>query len=228
MTTTALVIENDPRLGLGRASEWLTEAGMELDFVRPHAGDAVPKSAGGHDALIALGGAGEPERAEELTGLLKCAVADSTPALALGSSAQLLAAAFGGRIEPSSEPQGARMLAKRDEAGRDALFGSAPMTLDVICWRTEELVSLPEEATLLAASPYGALEVFRIRQTAWGVQSHFELAPEQLARLESFDEAHLERARRVDEHIVETWRPILQRFVRIAAGELRELPVIDG
>lgn len=226
--TTALVIENDPRLGLGRASEWLAEAGMEFDVVRPHAGDAVPKSAGGHEALIALGGTRSAEWAEELTGLLECAVADSTPTLALCSSSQLLAGAFGGDIEPCAEPQGARMLAKRDEAGRDALFGPAPMTLDVICWRAYELVSLPEEATLLAASPYGALEVFRLRQTAWGVQSHFELAPEQLAEFESFDEEHLEKARKVDGHIVEAWRPILQRFARIAAGERRELPVIDA
>ncbi|GAB4000371.1 hypothetical protein GCM10029992_32060 [Glycomyces albus] len=201
---------------------------MEFDVVRPHAGDAVPVSAGGHEALIALGGTRSAEWAEELTGLLECAVADSTPTLALCTSSQLLAGAFGGDIEPCSEPQGARMLAKRDEAGWDTLFGPAPMTLDAICWRDYELVRLPEEATLLAASPYGALEVFRIRQTAWGVQSHFELAPEQLAEFESFDEALLEKARKVDEHIVEAWRPILQRFARIAAGERRELPVIDA
>ncbi|GAB3227596.1 type 1 glutamine amidotransferase [Glycomyces halotolerans] len=226
--TTALVIENDPAQGLGRVADWLAEAGMGFDVVRSHAGETVPRSAGGHDALIALGGGRGKEWADELAGLLECAVADSTPTLALCSSARALAAVFGGIVEPSDEPAGPRMLAKRDEAGRDILFGTAPMTIDVIRWRTQELTALPEEATLLAASPYGALEVFRIRDAAWGVQSHFEFTPDRLSALGAFDDDALAKAREVDEHIVETWRPIVQRFARVAAGERRELPVVDA
>ena len=228
MTTTALIIENDPALGLGRAGDWLAEAGMEFDVVRPHAGDPVPRSAGGHEALIALGGTRSRDWAEELAGLLEVAVADSTPTLALCTSSQLLAGAFGGQIEPSEGPGGARMLAKRDAAGQDILFGPAPMTIDVVAWRAYELVSLPEEATLLAASPYGALEIFRIGDGAWGIQSHFELTPDQLAGFESFDAEHLDKAREVDEHIVATWKPIVQRFARLATGERRALPVVDA
>ncbi len=201
---------------------------MELDVVRPHAGDAVPRTPGGHEALIALGGTRSREWAEELTGLLECAVADSTPTLALCSAAQMLAAAFGGSVEPSDDPAGPRMLAKRDAAGQDLLFGPAPMTIDVISWSANRLVSLPEEATLLAASPYGALEVFRVRAAAWGVQSHFEFTADQLAGFSAFDEAALAKVADVDEHIVETWRPILQRFARVAAGERRALPVVDA
>ncbi len=227
MVTTALVIENDPAQGLGRAAEWLVEAGMELDTVRPHLGEAVPNSAGGHDALIALGGGRGKDWSDDLTGLMETAVADTTPVFAICSSARMLAASFGGRIEDREEPFGPRMLAKRDAAGRDMIFGPAPMTLDVIRWRRQELVELPPEATLLAASPQGALEVFRIRDTAWGVQSHFEFTPEQLAGFGAFDDYALAKAAEVDEHIVATWKPILQRFARVAAGGRKSLPVID-
>jgi GMP synthase (glutamine-hydrolysing) len=228
VTTTALVIENDPAQGLGRAAAWLAEAGMELDTVRPHLGEAVPYSAGGHEALIALGGGSGKEWSDDLTGLMETAVADATPTLAVCSSSRLLAVAFGGAVEDRDEPFGPRMLAKRDAAGRDLVFGPAPMTIDVIRWRRRELVELPPEATLLASSPQGALEVFRIRDTAWGVQSHFEFTPEQLAGFGAFDEDALAKAAEVDEHIVATWKPILQRFARVAAGERKALPVIDA
>lgn len=222
------MIENDPAQGLGRAAAWLAEAGMELDTVRPHLGEAVPNSAGGHEALIALGGGRGKDWGEDLTGLMATAVADATPTLAICSSSRMLAAAFGGRVEDSDAPNGPRMLAKRDAAGRDLVFGPAPMTIDVIRWRRQELVELPEEATLLASSPQGALEVFRLRDAAWGVQSHFEFTPDQLADFGGFDEAALARAAAVDEHIVATWRPIIQRFARVAAGERKALPVIDA
>jgi GMP synthase-like glutamine amidotransferase len=225
--TTALVIENDPAQGLGRAAAWLAEAGMELDTVRPHLGEAVPNSAGGHEALIALGGGRGKDWSDDLAGLMETAVADTTPVFAICSSARTLAATFGGRVEDRDEPFGPRMLAKRDAAAHDLIFGPSPMTLDVIRWRRQELVELPDEATLLAASPQGALEVFRIRDTAWGVQSHFEFTPEQLAGFGAFDEAALAKAARVDEHIVATWKPILQRFAKVAAGEKKALPVID-
>ncbi|SDD37100.1 type 1 glutamine amidotransferase [Glycomyces harbinensis] len=226
--TTALVIENDPAQGLGRAAAWLAEAGMELDTVRPHLGEAVPISAGGHEALIALGGGRGKDWSDDLSGLMQTAVADTTPTFAICSSSRMLATAFGGAVEDSDAPFGPRMLAKRDAAGRDLVFGPAPMTIDVIRWRRQELVELPPDATLLAASPQGALEIFRIRDNAWGIQSHFEFTPEQLAGFGGFDEHALAKAAQVDEHIVATWKPILQRFARVAAGERRALPIIDA
>nr|WP_255672183.1 hypothetical protein [Glycomyces amatae] len=201
---------------------------MELDTVRPHLGEAVPYSAGGHEALIALGGGRGKDWSGDLAGLMETAVADATPTLAVCSSSRLLATAFGGAVEDRDEPFGPRMLAKRDAAGRDLVFGPAPMTIDVFRWRRQELVALPEDATLLAASPQGALEIFRVRDSAWGVQSHFEFTPEQLAGFGVFDEAVLAKAAEVDEHIVATWKPILQRFARVAAGERKALPVIDA
>jgi GMP synthase (glutamine-hydrolysing) len=226
--TTALVIENHPGQGLGRAADWLREAGMELDVVRPHAGDLVPRTAGGHDAFIALGGGRGAEWSDELAGLLETAVADSTPTFAICSSARLLGTVFGGRVEEVDGEPGPRLIAKRDAAGRDLVFGPAPMTLDVIWWRREDLVSLPEEATLLAASPHGSLEVFRLRDSAWAVQSHFDFTPEQLESFGGFSERALAKAAEVDGHIVDTWRPIMERFARVAAGERRALPVIDA
>ena len=53
---TALVIENDPTDDPRRLGEWLTEAGLELTVLRPHAGDALPADLDGYAALVVLGG----------------------------------------------------------------------------------------------------------------------------------------------------------------------------
>ncbi len=53
---TALVIENDPTDDLRRLGDWLTEAGLELTVLRPHAGDELPETLDDHLALVVLGG----------------------------------------------------------------------------------------------------------------------------------------------------------------------------
>ncbi|MCI0685625.1 MAG: hypothetical protein L0Y54_00065, partial [Sporichthyaceae bacterium] len=50
------MIENDPTSDLGHFDEWLTEGGLRLDVVRPHAGDALPPDLDGYAALLVLGG----------------------------------------------------------------------------------------------------------------------------------------------------------------------------
>ncbi|MFC4334645.1 type 1 glutamine amidotransferase [Salininema proteolyticum] len=227
MSATALIIENNPHQGIGRAGEWLSAAGLELDVLRPHAGDLIPNSGGGHDAIVALGGGRGADWTDELAGLLETAVADGTPLFSICSSARLLGQVAGGVLEPTeaAEP---RMLGKRDAAGRDPLFGPAPLTLDVIAWRREELTVLPPDATVLAASPTGSKDAFRIGDHAWAVQSHFEFTPDQLAELGGFTDEALAKAAGADEHIVATWQPIMERFARLVTGRRKPLAHFDG
>jgi GMP synthase-like glutamine amidotransferase len=53
---TALVVENDPDDDARRLGQWLEEAGLRLDTVRPHAGDPLPEDLDGYAALVVLGG----------------------------------------------------------------------------------------------------------------------------------------------------------------------------
>ncbi|WP_169732443.1 type 1 glutamine amidotransferase [Haloglycomyces albus] len=227
MAATALVIENNPKQGIGRAGDWLTEVGLDLETLRPHAGDLIPRTVGGYDSLIALGGGRGVEWSEELGALMETAVADGTPLFAICSSARQLGENLGGELEDTKVAE-ARMLGKRDAAGRDPVFGPAPLTIDVVAWRRQELVRLPEDATLLAASPHGSQDVFRIGDHAWASQSHFELDPDQLAELGGFEPDALDKAASVDTHIVETWKPIIQRFGRLVTGRRKPLDLIDG
>ena len=97
---TALVIENDPSYDPRRLGDWLTEAGLELTVLRPHAGDALPETLDGYLALVVMGGdqnaypdAGGTPGAPwfpALEGLLRKAVRNRVPTLAVCLGAQLL------------------------------------------------------------------------------------------------------------------------------------------
>lgn len=224
--TKVLVIENNPGQGPGRLAEWMTDAGAELTVVRAHAGEDIPADTSGFNALVALGGGRGVDWTDQLRHLLREAVSQQTPTLAICSSARLLATSYGGTTDAVDNPvMGPRLLAKRDVAGNDAIFGPTPMVLDAIWFRREDLISLPEKATLLSATPHGGKEVFRIGDCAWGIQAHFEFTTDILEQLDGFDAEAVRKAADVEEHIITGWRPVIDRFVRYAAGGRAATPL---
>ncbi|MGH3746521.1 MAG: type 1 glutamine amidotransferase [Micromonosporaceae bacterium] len=181
----ALVIQNSPSDPVRRLGDWLQDAGLELNVVKPHAGDQVPDTLEGHAALVVLGGpqssygapdgAGAPWFAAERR-LMRSAVEARVPTLAICLGAQLLAEAYGGRVAPAQAgPEiGPRLVARRDVAGADPLFAEVPFTPDVMQWHFDEIVELPAGATLLAASPEYPHQAFRVGARAWALQFHIE------------------------------------------------------
>ncbi|HZE40831.1 MAG TPA: hypothetical protein VE172_18680, partial [Stackebrandtia sp.] len=153
------------------------------------------------------------------------AVSARTPTLAFCSSARALAAAFDGVNAPVAEFRpGPALLARRDASTDDPLFGAAPMVLDVVAWRHEELREPPPAATLLAASPHGAPEIFRLGDRSWGIQSHVEFDAEMVRGLGG-DEALARRVEGIEDHLADTWKPIVERFVALAEGRTAGTPL---
>ena len=224
-----LVVQNSASDPVSRLGEWLTDAGLELDVVE---GPALPASLDDVPGLVVLGGdmgayddAVAPwlPRAREL---LRAAVEREVPTLAICLGAQLLAAANGGRVEPDPDgPEiGAQLVAKRTAAGRDPLFSSLPITPDVHQWHYDAITVLPQGAILLASSPRGEHQAYRLGRLAWAVQFHIETTPEMLfdwaradaARLPEYDlDAVLGRVRAVDADFVEAWKPFAAVFADI-------------
>lgn len=224
--TEVLVIENHPGQGPGRLAQWLEAAGATLAVVRPHRGEKIPQELTDVDALVALGGGRGTDWADQVENLLREAVTHNTPTLAVCSSARLLATTYGGTCEKVTDPvMGPRFLAKRDVAGHDPIFGPTPMVLDAIWFRREDIVTLPQQATLLSATPHGGKEVFRIGECAWGIQAHFEFTTDTLSKLDGFDEEALQRAAEVEEHIIAGWQPVIDRFAQFAAGGRAATPL---
>lgn len=253
-----LVIENDPTDDVRLLGEWLTEAGMALEVVRAHVGEPIPDSLDGYAALVVLGGEqsahrgpdGAPDASwfDRLESLLRKAVRAQVPTLGVCLGAQLLAAAHAGTVAPAAAgPEiGAQLVAKRDAAERDLLFGPLPMLPDVIQWHHDEVTELPLGAVLLAASTNYPVQAFRLGPAAWGVQFHIECdtamladwastSADLLASLGTSAEEVVGRADALMDDLFEVWHPFATRFAALSRGELapvaepqpgRQLPLL--
>ncbi|MEV4491827.1 type 1 glutamine amidotransferase [Micromonospora coxensis] len=247
---TALVIENDPTDDLRRLGEWLTEGGLDLRVVRPHAGDPLPADLEGYAALVVLGGEqqayplpdGTPGAPwfPEVEGLLRKAVRHRVPTLGVCLGGQLLATAHAGIVErsPSGPEVGPGVVGKRDAAETDPLFRYVPLIPDVLQWHVDEITELPRGATLLAASTRYPHQAFRLGDRAWGLQFHIECDTAMiadwardsalLAELGYDPELVVAACARIMPDVEEVWQPFAIRFAALALGELDDDTVRTG
>ena len=258
MTVTALAVTNAEHEPVGLLEPWLAAAGVAVSTVPAWDGTPLPGSwreAGeaGARGLIVMGG---PQSAyddretlqpdspwlPDVKKLLAEATAAGAPVLAVCLGAQLLAEACGGLVHPgdAGSELGARLVAKRDAAAGDPVFGPLPMTPDVVQWHWDTIAVLPPGATLLASSPTYPNQAFRIGRS-YGLQFHIETTPEIVAGWAAHDAGLLgagesayggqpDGTGRVDvprlldgivhvqEQMEATWRPAVERF----AGMLSE------
>jgi GMP synthase (glutamine-hydrolysing) len=233
---TLLVVQHSPTESLARLGGWLSGAGMLLDVRTPYDGSALP-GLGGFAGVVVMGGsmgAYDDAAAPWLPAtrdLLRDAVARQVPVLGVCLGGQLLAGALGGQVKPGDDgPEiGPGLVAKRDVAVGDPLFGPIPFTPDVLQWHWDEIVTLPEGAVLLASSTRYPNQAFRYGENAWGVQFHLETTPDLVRSWAEEDRARLEAegwdldaalARwdldTLHADLEEVWQPFAARFAEIA------------
>ena len=230
--------ETDPPARLGA---WLAQAGLELDERRPGAGDDLPATLDGFDGLLVLGGPqsamDDEATSPELVGvrrLLAQALEADVPTLAVCLGAQLLAEVGGGRVRKGVDgPEvGATLVAKRDAAYADAVFGPLPLTPDVVQWHHDEIAALPPGATLLASNPAYPHQAFRVGRRVYGVQFHIETTPEIVEEWATRDvvgvaaspfdrETICARAAAVHPDLEEVWAPFAGRFAELVRTAAR-------
>lgn len=175
-----LVIQNYQNTGLGQVRRALEEAGAEIDTREVFAGDALPQSAEGYDALIALGGAQNALDDEKypyipaLLDLIREFQERDRSVLGICLGSQLVARAYGGANIIGGAPEfGWRRIALTDDAREDAVLGSLPADFPIFQWH-DDTFTLPEGAIRLASSDAAANQAFRIGRATYGMQFHFE------------------------------------------------------
>jgi GMP synthase (glutamine-hydrolysing) len=234
-----VVSETDP---LARLGDWLRDAGMELDERHQGLGDALPQTLAGFDGMVVLGG---PQSAldDEATSpelvpvrdLLRQALAADFPTLAICLGAQLLADVGGGKVRPGIDgPEvGATLVAKRDAADADPVFGPLPLSPDVIQFHHDEIAELPTGATLLASNPFYANQAFRVGRHVYGLQFHIETTPEIVHEWAERDvvgvaasphdrETICLRSDAAHPDVEEAWRPFAGRFADLVRAHARQ------
>lgn len=231
--------DTDPPARLG---DWLREAGLELDERRCGAGDPLPNDLSGHDGLLVLGGPQSaldpPATRPELVGvraLLRRALADDVPTLAICLGAQLLAEEGGGRVRVGVEgPEvGATLVAKRDRADADPVFGPVPLSPDVYQWHHDEISELPTGATLLASNPHYPHQAYRVGRHVYGLQFHIEPTPQIVRAWAESDpvgvaaspldvETLCARVEEAAQDVAEVWAPFAARFADLVHRQSRQ------
>jgi GMP synthase (glutamine-hydrolysing) len=203
VTARALVVQHTATEGPGRLAEWLPAAGVELDVVRPYAGEPLPASLDADGGLVVMGGpmgANDDDAAPWLPHtreLLREAVAAGVPVLGICLGAQLLAAACGGQVERGAAgPElGVGEVRLRPAATADPLLAGLPPVLRAVQWHYDAVTELPADAVWLAESAAYRHQAFRVGERAWGVQFHVETSTAMVAGWARNDAAELSAAR---------------------------------
>lgn len=233
--------ETDPPARLG---SWLRDAGLELDERHLGAGDPLPADLTGHDGLVVLGGpqssVDDVDAAPELVGvrhLLGQAVAADVPTVAICLGAQLLAQVGGGSTRRGVDgPEvGATLVAKRDAADADPVFGPLPLSPDVIQWHHDEISTLPPGAVLLASNPAYPNQAFRVGEHVYALQFHIETDEAMVRSWADSDavgvaatpydaDTIVARAAAVHPDLEEVWAPFAARFADLVRARATHAP----
>lgn len=175
-----LVVQNFDGTGLGQVGTALAEAGAEIDLRKAHLGDALPADAGGHDALVVLGG-GQNARDDEgspyipaLLDLMRDFEQRDRAVLGICLGSQLLARAYGADNLIGAAPEfGWCDIGLTDEGAADPVLRTAGENFPIFQWH-DDTFTLPEGAVRLAGNGVARNQAFRVGRAAYGTQFHFE------------------------------------------------------
>jgi GMP synthase (glutamine-hydrolysing) len=206
--------------GLGLPDEEITVVRVDVHEKLP----AVPKV----DAVVITGsGAMVSERldwSERTADWLRAAAQADLPILGVCYGHQLLAHAFGGRVDynPRGREIGTVDIQCLPGAADDALFGSLPSVFRAHATHLQSVLVPPSAAVVLARSALDDCQAVRYAPGVWGMQFHPEFSVahmrgylserSEIVDMEGLDAQRLKRAVGSSPHA----RALLRRFVRVA------------
>jgi GMP synthase-like glutamine amidotransferase len=175
-----LVVQNFADTGLGLVGEALEAAGASIDLRRADLGEALPRDASGHDAIVVLGGGqsaiddADYPYLPDLAALTKTFGEADKSVLGICLGAQIVARGHGAT----------NVLGRPIELGWHEVQPTEPGADDFVLrhigagsplfhWHSDTF-TLPPGAVHLASSALTPNQAFRIGRAVYGIQFHFE------------------------------------------------------
>ncbi len=179
-TADVLVLQHLFEDGPGYLGEWLDAQGIPWHLRCAEADEAYPDSVRGYRGLAVLGGAwsanDDRPTLRQAEDLIREADALGIPVLGHCLGGQLMARAFGGRVERLPQPEvGWLPITRLDGAAAREWLGDAEQPV-VYQWHQDNFVELPPGAELLASSSTCTHQAFALRQHL-AMQFHIEITP---------------------------------------------------
>ncbi|HET8941792.1 MAG TPA: glutamine amidotransferase [Rudaea sp.] len=219
------------RARFGDFGEWFRR-GLRLKpeqirCVRVDCGETLPAPENVAAALVTGSGAMVTQRlewSERTAAWLLDAAAAQLPMLGVCYGHQLLAHAFGGRVDynPRGREIGSVDIEMLPAAKDDALFDALPSRFAAQATHLQSVTLPPRDAVVLARSTLESHQIVRYANKVWGVQFHPEFGVAQMrAYLRARAEAITSEAIDVSA-LLQAVRPspvsrsVLRRFVRLA------------
>lgn len=176
-----LVIQNSDLDPIGILGEQLTTLGARLYTWLPQHQAAPPS--GDYAGLIILGGpmnAHEDDKfphLRETVRLIHQFHSEDKPIMGICLGAQLIARTFGSQVSPHRQPElGFAPLTILD-AATEPWLRDCPDDLHIMQWHFDTF-DLPPDATLLITNDACSHQAYRIGDTIYGFQFHFEVTPD--------------------------------------------------
>jgi GMP synthase-like glutamine amidotransferase len=175
-----LVVYNFDGCRLGQIGAALDEAGIKIDLVRAHVGEALPDGPQSYDGMVVLGGVQNALADDtspwlpKLLTLMRSFTESGRSLLGVCLGSQLLARAYGGtNIIGGVSEFGWQPVVLTPEGMADPLFAGTPASFPIFQWH-DDTFTLPLAARRLATGAVVENQAFLIGRAAYGVQFHFE------------------------------------------------------
>ena len=182
-----LVFQHHPHENPARLGAILNDQGHRLRIIECFEGQPIPHDLDDVDGLIIMGGPmnvadtdAHPYLTDEMN-LIKQAHQAKLPILGICLGAQLIACALGGQVQAMDQPEvGFAPIQLTFPGTTDPLHIGIPWTSSQFHLHGQHVSQLPPDAVALASSKACQIQAFKVGQTTYAFQYHFEWTREDL------------------------------------------------
>ena len=169
----------------GYIKDLMIKDGVNIRTIELDEGEKIPNNLNFFDGMLWMGGPMDtwmekdyPWLIDEKNKIKEFVVELNKPYLGFCLGCQLLGEVIGGKVVKTNNPEiGMMDINFLDEKKKDILFADFPEKITSLQWHSYEVKELEKnkDVTLIASSKETKYQIFRYKNSAYGIQFHIEI-----------------------------------------------------